>query len=210
MAATETRWHIRGEYFENCNCDVVCPCLFSTNAPMTSSPTEGPCEVPFVWHIDEGSYGDTALDGLNVAAMLRTPGPMGEGNAKVALYVDDRADEAQNAALTAIFSGAAGGPMGLLAPLVSEVLGVRSVPITFTKDGTRRSAQIGAVGSLAVRATPNISEGDAIWASNAHPFAPDGVALAIGDEGSVISDYGMSWDNSGKNAHFAPIAWSNG
>jgi len=142
--------------------------------------------------------------------VLRTPGPMGEGNASVALYIDDRADEAQHEALTAIFSGAAGGPMGMLAPLVSEVLGVKSVPITFSKDGTRRSAEITGIGRLAVRAAPSIAPDDAIWASNAHPFAPAGLALAVGEEGSAISDYGMSWDNSGKNGHYAPIDWSNG
>jgi hypothetical protein len=40
MAAIETAWQIRGEYCENCNCDVVCPCLFSTKEPMTSTPTQ--------------------------------------------------------------------------------------------------------------------------------------------------------------------------
>lgn len=209
MAATETTWRIRGDYFENCNCDVVCPCLFSTNPPMTSTPTQGACEVPFAFHIDEGAFGDTSLDGLNAVVILRTPGPMGEGNASVALYVDERGDDAQREALTAIFSGAAGGPMGLLAPLVSEVVGVSSAPITFAKDGTRRSAEIPGVVSLAVQAVPSIAPDDAIWAANAHPFAPAGVALAVGEEGSTYSDYGMSWDNSGKNGHYAPIDWSN-
>ena len=209
MAATETSWRIRGDYFENCNCDVVCPCLFSTNAPMTSTPTQGACEVPFAFHIEEGAFGDTSLDGLNAVVILRTPGPMGEGNASVALYVDERGDDAQREALTAIFSGAAGGPMGLLSPLVSEVVGVSSAPITFAKDGTRRSAEIPGVVSLAVQAVPSIAPDDAIWAANAHPFAPAGVALAVGEEGSTYSDYGMSWDNSGKNGHYAPIDWSN-
>jgi hypothetical protein len=209
MAATETTWRIRGDYFENCNCDVVCPCLFSTNPPMTSTPTQGACEVPFAFHIDEGAFGDTSLDGLNAVVILRTPGPMGEGNASVALYVDERGDDAQREALTAIFSGAAGGPMGLLAPLVSEVVGVSSAPITFAQDGTRRSAEIPGVVSLAVQAVPSIAPDDAIWAANAHPFAPAGVALAVGEEGSTYNDYGMSWDNSGKNGHYAPIDWSN-
>jgi hypothetical protein len=38
MAAVETpAWRIQGEYFENCNCDVVCSCLFSPREPLTSS-----------------------------------------------------------------------------------------------------------------------------------------------------------------------------
>jgi hypothetical protein len=210
MAATETQWRIRGDYFENCNCDVVCPCLFSAQEPMTSTPTQGACEVPLAFHVDEGHFGDTVLDGLNVVAMLRTPGPMAEGNAQVALYLDDRADDGQRDALQAIFSGAAGGPMGILAPLIGEVLGVTTAPISYTRDGNRRAAEIPGIAHFAVRAAPSVVPGEPIWASNAHPFAPGGLAMAVGEEGSTFSDYGMSWDNSGKNGHFAPIDWSNG
>jgi hypothetical protein len=41
------------------------------------------------------------------------------------------------------------------------------------------------------------------------PFAPDALALAVGDEGSTWADCGLSWDSSGKNAYFAAISWSN-
>ena len=59
-----------------------------------------------------------------------------EGNWQVALYVDERADDAQSQALQAIFSGAAGGTMGAFAPLVGEVLGARSVPIRYPSTGS--------------------------------------------------------------------------
>jgi hypothetical protein len=32
---------------------------------------------------------------------------------------------------------------------------------------------------------------------------------AVGEQNSIWADYGMSWDNSGKNAHDAAITWSN-
>jgi hypothetical protein len=48
-----------------------------------------------------------------------------------------------------------------------------------------------------------------IVASNAHPFAPQGVVMAIGEDGSTWSDYGLRWDNSGRNGHYAAINWSN-
>jgi hypothetical protein len=35
--------------------------------PLTARPTEGFCNVPLLFHIDSGRYGDVALDGLNVA-----------------------------------------------------------------------------------------------------------------------------------------------
>src|SRR6266852_6079543 len=98
MASTQTRWQIAGDYFENCNCDVVCPCLFSPAPPMTSKPTAGACEVAFGFHIERGNHGDTTLDSLNAAIIVRTPGPMAEGNWSVALYLDERADEQQREA----------------------------------------------------------------------------------------------------------------
>ncbi|HEU0025957.1 MAG TPA: DUF1326 domain-containing protein [Ktedonobacterales bacterium] len=210
MASTATtQWQFTGEYFENCNCDIVCPCLFSAQAPFTSQPTEGACDVAFAFHIERGSYGDVQLDGLNVAVMAHTPGAMASGDWSVALYVDERADDRQSQALQAIFSGAAGGVMGQFAPLISTVLGVKAVPITYTKNGAHRSLEMPGLARLAVQAVPSVVPNTEIWVANAHPFNPEGVAMAIGGSNSTWSDYGMTWDNSGKNAHYAPIRWSN-
>jgi len=208
MASTQTRWQIAGDYFENCNCNVVCPCLFSPNAPLTSKPTAGACEVAFAFHVDRGDYGGVTLDGLNVALIARTPGAMADGNWSVALYLDERADEQQRQALQAVFTGSVGGPVAALAPLISTVLGVKPVPITFRKEGKHRSIEIPSLMQMAVHAVPSMNPDEEIWAKNAHPFASS-VAMAVGDEKSTWTDYGMHWDNAGKNAHYAPINWSN-
>jgi hypothetical protein len=209
MAATETAWQLRGEYLENCNCDVVCPCLFSTKESMTSKPTQGACEVGFGFHVDDGRFGDVSLDGLNVALIARTPGPMADGNWQVALYLDDQADDGQREALQAIFTGSAGGVMGSLAPLIGEVLGVRSASISWRKEGKERAVVVDDVMHMTVHAAPSINPDGEIWASNAHPFAPEAVAMAVGAPNSTYTDHGLRWDNSGKNAHYAPINWSN-
>jgi len=208
MATTQTRWQLAGDYFENCNCKVVCPCLLSTNQPFASMPTEGACEVAFAFHINSGSYGNVTLDSLNVAMIARSPGRMGEGNWSVAMYLDERANEQQRQALEMIFSGSAGGPVGALAPLFSTVLGAKTVPITFTIAGKRRSVEIPNIMHLAVNPLPSLDPNNEIWALNAHPFAPQ-VAMAFGDQNSSWTDYGMNWDNSGKNGHYASINWSN-
>src|SRR6516165_10193160 len=72
--ADQLRWHLSGDYFENCSCSVVCPCLVSKAAPLTSKPTEGVCNVPLVFHIEKGRYDGIALDGLNVVLAIQTPG----------------------------------------------------------------------------------------------------------------------------------------
>jgi len=209
--ASSPKWSIDGEYFENCNCAVACPCIFSAEPPFTSTPTEGACEVAFAFHIDAGSFGDTRLDGLNAGLIARPPGPMIDGNWQVALYIDERADQQQHDAIQAIFAGAAGGTMGAFAPLIGEVLGIKSAPISYSVSGKRRSVEIPGFMSMAVGPVPSaMGEDVEMVARNAHPFAPEGVVMAVGQPGSTWSDYGMRWDNSGRNGHYAPIHWSNG
>jgi len=101
--------------------------------------------------------------------------------------------------------------MGMFAPLVGKVLGVKAVPIAYRSEGRRRSVEIPGVMSMAVRPVPSAMGEDAeMVAANAHPFAPDGVVMAVGEAGSTWADYGLRWDNSGKNGLYAPIRWSNG
>jgi len=204
-----TDWQISGDYFENCSCAVVCPCLISAAAPLTSRPTEGVCDVALIFHVDKGSYGGTALDGLNVALAVHTPGVMADGNWSVAAYIDERADDKQTEALGAIFTGAAGGPMAILAPLIGKTLGVKKVPIRYKIDGKKRSAEIPSVLHMAVDPLPTAHPSGEMWANVGHPVSPDKLALAVGAAGNTFSDYGMRWDNSGKNGHYAPISWSS-
>ena len=100
----------QGTIFENCNCNVVCPCLVSSAAPPDFAADPGVCDVAMVFHVEKGSYGGVALDGLNVGLAIHTPGPMGEGNWSVAAYIDQRADDKQTDALGSIFTGAASRP----------------------------------------------------------------------------------------------------
>src|SRR5271155_4847892 len=97
--ATQKKWQLSGDYFENCNCDVVCPCLVSPAAPLTAQPTQGACDVALIFHISSGSYGEVSLDGLNVALIAHTPGPMANGNWTLGAYIDERANDEQTASL---------------------------------------------------------------------------------------------------------------
>ena len=202
-------WQLTGDYFENCNCDVVCPCFASSAAPLTSRPSRGVCDVALIFHVDKGTYGDVALDGLNVAVIMHTPGPMADGNWTAAAYIDDRADDRQTAALGAIFTGAEGGPIAAFAPLIATQLGVKKVPIRYSIQGKSRSVEIPNIMQMAVEPIPTMHPSGEIWTTLGHPVAPDRIALAMGRSGSTFADYGMRWDNSGRNGHYAPISWSN-
>ena len=121
MPESLTPWSIRGQYFENCNCDVVCPCEVSPLGPLKARPDRGVCDVVLAFHLDDGRFGEVRLGGLNVILAIHTPGVMAEGNWTGAPYLDERASPEQRQALGAIFGGAVGGPLARLAPLIAEL-----------------------------------------------------------------------------------------
>jgi hypothetical protein len=137
-------FHVTGDYFESCTCQVSCPCIFLAPA------TEDACDVLFAWHIQRGEMDDVSLGDLRVALAVHSPKVMTEGGWKAALYIDERADADQAKALGAIFSGQAGGHLANVAPLIGTVTGVHSAPIRFERDGGRRSVRVGDVLDLNV------------------------------------------------------------
>lgn len=95
--------------------------------------------------------------------------------------------------------------------VIGEVLGIRTVPITYAVEGKRRSVAIPDIMTLAVHPVPSAMGEDAeMVAANAHPFAPAGVMMAVGEAGSSWADWNLRWDNSGRNGHYAPVHWANG
>src|SRR5205809_1670315 len=66
-------WRIEGEYLENCNCEVLCPCLLgprNAKGGAAARPTEGHCDVPLVFRIARGNHG--AVDLSDTAAAWRS------------------------------------------------------------------------------------------------------------------------------------------
>ena len=206
--ASPTNWRFSGDYFENCNCDVVCPCLASLRAPLTARPSQGVCDLALFFHIDRGSYGELSLDGLNVAVIAHWPGPMADGNGTLAAYIDERAGDRQTAALGDL-RRRGGRPDGrLCAPRG------RQSRCKEGADQLRDRRQIPFGGNprhphMAVAPLPTMHPSGEIWTALGHPIAPDRLALAVGSPNSTFADHGMRWDNSGKNGHYAPINWSN-
>ena len=127
---------VEGDYFETCNCDVSCPCIWEKPADKEN------CDVMLAWHVNAGDKDGVDLSGMNTVMVVHAPKQMTDGNWKVALYVDDRATPEQSEALGAVFSGAAGGHLANLAPLIGEVAGVAPATITFDRSGGSLRAEI--------------------------------------------------------------------
>ena len=194
-------WQLKGTYFESCNCNVVCPCNF------LGAPTEGECTALVAWHVDQGADGEVPLDGLNVAIAVHSPGPMTETKWRVALYLDERASDEQQQALTRIFAGQAGGHPAVLASFVGDVLGVATTRIDYQANGRRRSVSIPGIGASEIEAIEGQEGGEVTV--HKHPFsiAPGQVHTVARSKRLNYADHGMTWTISDRHGFYAPFAY---
>jgi hypothetical protein len=68
---------------------------------------------------------------------------MSDGNWRLGVFIDAAASDEQAEKLGGVFSGALGGPMEALGPLVGENLGIERAPIEVREEGLRHSVRIG-------------------------------------------------------------------
>ena len=200
-------WHIEGRYMETCNCSYLCPCAPSN---LTARPTEGDCKAALAMQIDKGEKDGVKLDGLSFIVVMHSPKAMAEGDITVGLIVDERASAAQADAIAAIATGAAGGPMAALGPLVGRVAGVEKRPISFEARGMSYAVKAGELLDQACEGVPSTTRpGEPLFLDNtAHPVNAR-LALAKATR-SVFNAFGIRWnDTSGtRNGHFAPFSWA--
>ena len=198
-------WRLAGEYFENCSCDILCPCI--TSSMQAPADTER-CLVPLICHVREGERDGVSLDGLDFILVVDSPAVMAEGGWRVAVYIDERADESQRAALGAILSGAEGGPPELLAGLIGEQLGVKFVPISYESSNGRKRAEVPGIMEFEVEGVFAPDSSAVMEITNVfHPMGSN-LPIAKSLKGRYDDpDYGLSFDNTGKNGHYREFAW---
>jgi len=120
-------WHVKGTYFEACNCEAICPCRWQGGRRLATASSYGVCDFALSWCILDGRAGAEDLAGLSVVMAGSYP----DGQPwHVCLYLDERANTAQGEALTNIFLGRAGGTvLRNFAKRIGEVHAVRRAKI---------------------------------------------------------------------------------
>jgi len=200
-------WNLSGQYYETCSCDYVCPCMTSQ---MAAKPSKESCTFAMAFDIERGRYGDVALDGLRFIVLGRTPEAMNKGNWSVGIVADERANAAQRDAITAIASGAAGGPMAAISALVGNFAGVQAAPIDFSRDGVKWSVDAAKFVDMAAEGAMGLDPGatEPIHMGNTGHPAASRFALAHATR-SHVHALGFEWDDaSGRNnGQYAPFAW---
>ncbi|MGW4161471.1 DUF1326 domain-containing protein [Streptomyces sp. NPDC004788] len=209
---TDTRWHITGDWFDTCKCDIPCPCTWA------QAPTYGDCEGIMAWHIREGNYGDVRLDDLSVVIVASFTGNVWAGEHTdpfAAVFLDERADESQRTALGAIFGGQAGGwPAQFVGMFGPEMRGMDVVPIEFAIDDDLATWSVEIPGKVRASAAaltgPTTPEGTRVQVHN-----PPGAEVGPGQVatwGRATADradaFGFKWDREGQSSKHFPFDWS--
>ena len=203
-------WRVVGDWFDVCKCTIPCPCTFA------QAPSEGDCDGILAWHIREGNFGDVGLDELNVVALGSFEGNIWDGGprAKMGIYIDERADDAQREGLQVIFGGQGGGWPGQFAALIAEVRGIEYVPITFEIADDLSYWAVEVPGKASGRAEaltgPTAAPGQRVQLHNPPgaevgpgQVATWGVATVDRAEG-----FGFKWDWAGRSSKHFPFDWS--
>lgn len=175
-------WRIKGLGFANCNCDYGCPCQFN------ALPTHGYCKAAAGYIINKGYFGDVILDGLKAAGVYSWPGPVHEGNGRMQLIIDEKADEKQRNALIKIMQGEETEPMATVWAVYSAMspnkLETLSKPIDLVIDVENRTGHISIPGVFETKGEPirNAVTGDI---QRARIDLPHGFEYEIAEMGSA-------------------------
>ena len=203
-------WHIRGDWFDTCNCSIPCPCTFA------QAPTNGDCEGILAWHIRTGTYGDVRLDGLSVMAVGTFTGNIWEGQTKasMAMFLDERADERQREALQLIFGGRVGGWPATFASFIGEVRGMEFAHIDFHVEEDLGSWRAEIRGKLTASAEalggPTTPPGKRVQVHNAGgcETGPGGIATYGRATADTADVFGFNWNHAGRSSKHIGFDWS--
>ena len=146
---TKVKWRMKGDAIGACSCDWGCPCNF--DAP----PTRGWCEGGYAFHINEGRYQDTKLDGLTIGFFIHSPAAIHLGNVTGYVLLDEKATLEQREALGRILSGELGGPFAVFASVLSKVIGPDFAPVEWRFDGPRSRVRFGNLAETSLGAIAN-------------------------------------------------------
>jgi hypothetical protein len=140
-------WTVSGEMIETCSCNMLCPCWYGVQDLMVMD--QGWCASPILFRLRDGTAEGVNLSGLTLALALFFPGPtLYDGNATARLYLEETATADQRSALEPIMQGKRGGPMQILAGLITTWLPTQTTSITVQEANGTIQATVGRVGQI--------------------------------------------------------------
>ena len=196
-AVTSTKWMMKGQVIVACNCDYGCPCN------VNGRPSTGKCEGGWTWHIEQGSYGEVPLEGLNIGLYANWPAAIHEGNGVATYLIDARAGEAQREGLEVLLEGRGGGPWGIFRNTFRELHGPHYVH--YEVDAETKLPRVHADDALVVDLEYILNP---VTKETIHPrvVLPEGLvvkeAALVGTKKFTLTDEHVGYDHSGRYAAF--------
>lgn len=198
-------WKLEGKYFENCSCEMPCPCTVSFDAGADYER----CEALLAFHVDSGEIEGVDVSGLTVAVVANAPKVMTDGDWRVGLAMDESASEEQVEKLGRVFGGELGGPMEVLAPLIGEMLGVERARIDFAEEDGRHRLRIGDSTDVEVEDVVPFGVETGEPAKLTAINHPAGSTLTVAKATrSRVSLLGLEFSHEGKSGFSAPFTWA--
>ncbi len=156
----------------------------------------------WAFRVKEGRHGAIPLADRHVVLVGDTPPYMIDGDWKVGIYVDDRADDEQAAALESIFTGDAGGPWATLARFVGTRLPTRRAAIHFEEDEHGRPCRVEIPGVLQAEAAFRRGHDKTKQATLVNLFNTLYEPIHVVAKGSfTFRDHGYDWKASERGNH---------
>jgi len=199
-SANMPAWNMKGNLVITDTCGINCPCLFGLD------PHHGHCKFVGGMKINEGSYGDTSLEGVTWGMLGEFTGS-GE-NLKfiyTGYYIDDNASEEQQAALRSILSAAPFSQLG-------EQLGIKVVNVDVVVPDTATGEyklSLGDMGDIAVMpVTGNDKTSPQKIENPVYPFPAE--EIIIGSATGKFSDHGKDINLKNNSGEISVIELSGG
>jgi len=196
------QWNLKGILLGACNCDWGCPCSF--NAP----PTHGKCEGGYLWHVEEGKFGDLQLAGLNLAWVAHSPGPLHECKATSQSILDERATPQQRDALLTLTAGKVGGPWAIFAAVTAKWLDPLFAPFEVKVAELDSQARVGNYMEMALAPilNPVTQEVEQLYLDKPTGFTS--TRASIGRSLTFRVDAGLTYQHDGQYAEFSHFQYS--
>jgi len=189
-APEAVQYSVKVQEFEGCECESVCPCVFSKDT------TYGDCRATLAFTFN-GTYGSTALNNVSCVVVGTKLGSNMEatvGTWEGVLYVSDTATPDEIAAVNGLLNAMMGGAFAKLDQ--------RKAPIKAVSEGDIHELTLGEIAHLKIHAIkgPN---GEPTKIVNApSPIAFPEYYCAIADD-NKYDDGTSSWAFTGRNAFYA-------
>jgi hypothetical protein len=201
MAQASVNGKVSGDYMEFRNADVYTgPCFANSEVGLTGQ------DAVLAWHVADGEWGGVPLAGLSVAAVVRANATLGDpyGDplpAKAVFFVDERANDAQRAALINFAQSQTGG-------LLKNVVAIAPAPISFAVDTSRMgfaSLNVGNVVRLSTRAlvmTDMICHNEEVYYQPLASHLEHAMPVVERESSYQGNSLGVTWNESGKRSSF--------